>query len=169
MKHTLRVPRYVRYVDDFVLVHHDRAQLEQWLSRIETFLADRLKLRLKPDIRLRPLSAGIDFLGYVIRPTHTRVRARVVSHVRSALAGWSNGRLGRDAIHATPADISRLSSTWASYLGHFQHANSRRLRASLQRRFPALIALAERKIKFDPRLQSKVMAVPHSTKRARQA
>src|SRR5262249_22057140 len=33
-KHQLKAKRYVRYVDDFVLVHHDRAVLEAWLRRI---------------------------------------------------------------------------------------------------------------------------------------
>ena len=32
VKHQLKVPRYIRYVDDLVLVHHDRAQLQAWHS-----------------------------------------------------------------------------------------------------------------------------------------
>ena len=67
--------------------HHDRAQLETWLGQIERFLAESLKLSLKPDIRLRRLTDGLDFLGYIIRPTHTLVRPRVVAHARDALSG----------------------------------------------------------------------------------
>ena len=48
----------------FVLVHRDRAQLEAWLGEIRDFLQGELRLELKPEVRLRPLSAGIDFLGY---------------------------------------------------------------------------------------------------------
>jgi RNA-directed DNA polymerase len=74
-KHTLKAGRYLRYVDDFVLVHHDRAVLDGWRNQIEDFLGKVLKLSLKDDIRLRPLTAGIDFLGYVVYPTHTRCAA----------------------------------------------------------------------------------------------
>jgi RNA-directed DNA polymerase len=45
VKHTLKAKRYVRYVDDFVLVHHNKAQLEAWLEQIEQFLAQRLQLK----------------------------------------------------------------------------------------------------------------------------
>jgi len=162
VKHVLKGERYVRYVDDFVLFHRDLAQLELWLKQIEAFLAERLDLRLKDDIQLQPVSCGLDFLGYVIFPTHTRVRTRVVRHARAALNDWSQGRVGRDQIRATPQDIQRLASTWASYLGHFRHANSHRLQADFARRFPAQVALASRNLKFDYRLQSTVIAIPHS-------
>src|SRR5690606_1428471 len=88
VKHTLKAKRYLRYVDDFVLVHEDRQQLEQWQSEIEQFLARSLRLKLKDDIRLRPLTDGIDFLGYIVRPTHTLVRRRVVAHAQEAFSAW---------------------------------------------------------------------------------
>jgi RNA-directed DNA polymerase len=109
-KHTLRAQRYLRYVDDFVFVHRDRAQLEAWLDQVTTFIREQLHLELKPDIRLRALSAGIDFLGYVVYPTHTRIRRRVVRHAFQAVKSAAN-----------PRDVL------ASYLGHFAHANARAL------------------------------------------
>ena len=123
VKHVLHVPRYARYVDDVVIVHRDRGQLEFWQRAIEEFLRDELRLELKPDIRLRPLAAGIDFLGYVVYPTHTRVRRRVVRHAFAALAE-ANGMPRTDA-------RERKKSVLASYLGHFSHADAFRLSASL--------------------------------------
>ena len=35
VKHTLKAKRYLRYVDDFVLVHQDREQLATWQRQIE--------------------------------------------------------------------------------------------------------------------------------------
>ncbi|MGE0521280.1 MAG: reverse transcriptase domain-containing protein, partial [Candidatus Binatia bacterium] len=52
VKHQLKVPRYIRYVDDFVLVHHDRAQLDAWRDLIVVFLRDELHLELKAEQRL---------------------------------------------------------------------------------------------------------------------
>jgi RNA-directed DNA polymerase len=148
VKHELKAKRYLRYVDDFVLVHHDRAQLEQWLVQIETFLRDRLRLELKADIKLRPLTAGIDFLGYVVFPTHTRVRRRVVAHAREALTQWAAGRVRQSSIRATPDDLRQVRSVWGSYEGHFHHANAKRLHKGMMQRFPWLHA-ALRKRKFD--------------------
>ncbi|MGG6461439.1 reverse transcriptase domain-containing protein [Solilutibacter silvestris] len=138
VKHVLVVKRYLRYVDDFVLFHHDRAQLERWLVEIEKFLGEKLGLSLKADIRLRKLTDGLDFLGYVLYPTHTRVRRRVISHARAAYAEWGQSHVRGRHLVATPADLRMIRSKNASYNGHFSHANSYRLRAGMHQRFPWL-------------------------------
>ena len=130
VKHELKAPRYLRYVDDFVLVHRDREQLETWRCRIQEFLRTELLLELKADQRLRPLADGVDFLGYVVRPTHTVVRRRVVAHCRTKLAEFER------AADFSPEALERLRSVWASYQGHFRHARSWRLTQALQARFP---------------------------------
>ena len=132
IKHELRAPRYLRYVDDFVLVHRDREQLQAWLSAIAEFLRDRLRLELKADIKLKPLSAGCDFLGYVIYPSHRTVRRRVVGHLRQKLKAWPM----RD--DSRPAAAAKLRSVIASYAGHFKHARSFKVRQRIGRRFPWL-------------------------------
>ena len=125
VKHELKARKYLRYVDDFVLVHPDRAQLEAWKVRIETFLRDRLRLELKPNAPLRPLRTGIDFLGYVVFPTHTRVRSRVVRH---AFAAINEVRRDRSA-----AGNRRRRAALASYAGHFRHADASSLTNQLKR------------------------------------
>lgn len=125
VKHELRAQRYVRYVDDFVLVHHDWEQLAEWHAAIVDFLRYELKLSLKEGARLEPLTRGIDFLGYVVFPTHTVVRRRVVAHCHAKLAQCGRNR--------TPAE--QVRSIWASYAGHFRHASSHRIVAAIHRRF----------------------------------
>lgn len=148
VKHELRVQRYVRYVDDFVIVHTSRAQLLTWKRRIERFLWDRLRLTLKHGSRLLPLSAGIDFLGYVIHAQHVRVRSRVVEHARAALRDWAAGRVRAGRARATPRECARLRSVWSSYEGHFRRANSWRLRRQFHERFPWLEAMT-RPLRFN--------------------
>ena len=145
VKHELKAKRYLRYVDDFVIVHHDPAVLADYQARIEQFLAERLHLALKDDSQLRPLRDGIDFLGYVIRPTHTLVRRRVVAHAVTALAGWERVHVQRGRIRATPADLRALLSTVASYGGHVRQASSYRLRARIRERFPWLRTAAQKR------------------------
>jgi hypothetical protein len=141
VKHELKAQRYLRYVDDFVLVHSDAAQLEVWRQRIVKFLASELRLELKAEQILRPLHAGIDFLGYVIYPTHTVVRRRVVAHVRSKLAGWEQRHVRDGVPTRLDGPLERLRCVWASYIGHFSHAASYRLRERLHRRFPWLASV----------------------------
>jgi len=158
VKHTLRCKRYLRYVDDFVLVHESREQLEEWRVAIERFLRDTLRLRLKDDQRLKPLDDGIDFLGYVVQPTHTLVRRRVVAHATAALAEWGAEHVRGDVARATPSDFRRLRSIAASYEGHFAHAQSHRLRQRMAARFPWL-ATASRPRRFRLRDEGRFVSI----------
>jgi RNA-directed DNA polymerase len=135
VKHELKAQRYLRYVDDFILVHHSRAQLVAWQAAIARFLAENLRLELKPGSRLAQLSCGIDFLGYVIYPRHVAVRRRVIDHAREKLDAWRLMHVHRDWIRATPAELRELRSICASYAGHFSHANTWRLRQQFRRRY----------------------------------
>jgi retron-type reverse transcriptase len=159
VKHVLKAKRYLRYVDDFVLVHRDREQLLAWQHQIEAFLASRLNLSLKADIRLQPLTDGIDFLGYIVRPSHTLVRRRVVSHARQALSGWAYRHVTAHGLQVTPQDLRDVSAIWASYEGHFDHASSYQLRRDFHRRFPWLAA-ATRRRNFDLRSEGRLIELP---------
>jgi len=159
VKHALRARRYVRYVDDFVLVHRARGQLVAWQVEIARFLEERLQLRLKPEVKLQRLDAGVDFLGYIIRPTHRLVRRRVVTHAREKLAAWQRGCVSRRGIRATPRQLRELKSVWMSYVGHFRHAASRRLEQRLHDEFPWLgTALRPRSI--DYRCEGRRLSLP---------
>lgn len=142
VKHELGARRYLRYVDDFVLVHHDRAQLQAWQAAIAAFLGDQLKLELKPGEILEPLGAGIDFLGYVIYPHHLVVRRRVIGHCRAKLAAFEREHVRRGRLPRDREVLAGLRSVWASYDGHFRHANSWRLRRRILARFQWLEDLA---------------------------
>ena len=141
----LRAQRYVRYVDDFVLIHSDAEQLEVWQGKIGHYLSEHLRLALKPGAKLLPLERGIDFLGYVIYPTHTVVRRRVIGHARAKLAAWERRHVRRGNVIADQDTLDALRSTWASYSGHFRHANSRRLVRRFAERFPWLRQAEEQK------------------------
>jgi RNA-directed DNA polymerase len=159
VKHVLKVRRYVRYVDDFVLIGDSREQLAMWRDQIEAFLSERLRLEFKPGHAITPLSQGVDFLGYVVFPTHVRVRPRVVAHARSKLNAWQRRHVSAEGLHITPEDYQQITSIDASYQGHFRHANSHRLQRDLVRRFPWLLATRVRR-RFDRRLDGRTVFVP---------
>ncbi|MDH0287720.1 RNA-directed DNA polymerase [Pseudomonas sp. GD04087] len=78
VKHQLRARHYIRYVDDFVLLHESPQQLNDWLAAIEAFLPG-LGARLNPSKTiLQPVDRGIDFVGHVIKPWRRTTRKRTV-------------------------------------------------------------------------------------------
>ncbi len=127
VKHELKCRHYLRYVDDFVLLHTDPNQLRLWEQAIETFLADELMLALKPERRMRPVDDGADFLGYIVRPHYRLVRRRVIGNLRERLAAFERAHVTTASLRL-PADArDQLRAVVASYLGHFAHADAHRL------------------------------------------
>lgn len=76
---------YLRYVDDFALFSDSKKQLQQWLTEIIHILS-RLRLTLHTDAaQINPVTHGIPWLGYIIFPTHRRLKRRNVVRFRQRL------------------------------------------------------------------------------------
>ncbi|MBI3627114.1 group II intron reverse transcriptase domain-containing protein [Candidatus Uhrbacteria bacterium] len=92
MKHKLKVKRYIRYADDFVILSDSRVWLEDILPSVESFLKDRLKLDLHPNkVFIKTIASGVDFLGWVSFPNHLVLRStsrrqmmKKINHVASS-------------------------------------------------------------------------------------
>ena len=142
VKHTLKCRHYLRYCDDFVLLSDNREQLIEWRERIETYLRESLRLQLNPKQRLRPVSDGVDFLGYWVRADYLLVRRRVVGNLRERLRTFEAElvlqRRGYVRYRFDPAILDQLAASLASYLGHFQKGNTYRLCVALWRQHPFL-------------------------------
>lgn len=71
MKRTLKAKHYIRYADDFVILHEDKKYLERLLPQISEFLESQLKLSLHADkVFIKTIASGVDFLGWVHFPYH---------------------------------------------------------------------------------------------------
>jgi len=146
VKHVLKVRYYVRYVDDCILLDMSRESLLKVRGAIEDYLAGELSLTLKPEMTLKRVSEGADFLGYIVRPAYVLVRNRVIGNLKTKLHHFRNrimvqGAVGRNryAIAYLREDIVReLRQTIASYLGHFKHANAHRLITNLFQKYDYL-------------------------------
>jgi len=126
VKHDLGVRYYGRYVDDFVLVHPDRAFLQAALPRIRDFLAAHLQLTLHPQkIYLQHYSKGVKFLGTVIRPGRIYIARRAKGNFYAAIQRH-NAQV-QDAPPGKPEREAFLSGM-NSYLGLLQHYDTYRLR-----------------------------------------
>jgi hypothetical protein len=71
VKHQLKAKYYIRYVDDFVILHPDRCLLENWKGEINGFLKSNLKLDLHPEkSKVEELGHGVTFLGFRVFRNH---------------------------------------------------------------------------------------------------
>ena len=111
-----------------MLLSADRDELLCWRQLIERYLDSELSLELNPRERLRPLSDGVDFLGYIVRRDYRLVRRRVVAALRARLRAYRECLVSEQAGIVTyrfdAADLDRLQAVLASYLGHFKRANA---------------------------------------------
>ncbi len=86
-KHQVRARHYVRYVDDFVLLHDSPQWLHQAHHRIDAWLPEHLGARLNPaKTILQPVERGIDFVGHVIKPWRRTTRKRTMATAVRRLA-----------------------------------------------------------------------------------
>ena len=117
VKRQLKCRWYIRYMDDLILISESKEQLNIWMISIENFLKEYLDLSLHPTKRIiAPLSNGINFVGYIVRPNYILIRKRVVSNLKHRI--WAK-------------TINR--ETWNSYMGHFKHAQSKKLKSQLEK------------------------------------
>ena len=121
LKDDLGVRMYVRYMDDFVVIHRDKAYLRKLLADIDGFITGKLKLMLNPKTEIFKSGVGtchaIDFCGYRVWPGYTKPRRRTIKAARKRFKKLSvlygKGLIG----------LSRMNASVASFAGYMKHCN----------------------------------------------
>jgi RNA-directed DNA polymerase len=94
VKHNLKSKYYIRYVDDFVILHQSREQLEEWKGKINYFLNNNLKLQLHPEkSKIIPLSRGIDFVGFRNFYYFRLLRKRNINNMNSRIQQYKDNKI----------------------------------------------------------------------------
>ena len=125
VKHKLRAKYYIRYVDDFVILHESKEQLNLWKEQIRLFLKESLNLELHPQkSRIISLSRGIDLVGFRIFYHHKLLRKRNLRSINSKILEFSNGNLS----------FPELLETFQGWQAHSKWANTFKLRKKIVRR-----------------------------------
>ena len=94
IKQELKAKYYIRYVDDFVILHKSKIQLEIWKEEIDKFLKDNLKIELHNEkSRIIPLSRGVDFVGFRNFYYFRLLRKRNIRNMRDKIEKYEKGRL----------------------------------------------------------------------------
>lgn len=109
-KHQLKARHYVRYVDDFIILHESPQALNAALERITAWLPERLGAHLNPSKTiLQPVDRGVDFVGHIIKPWRRTTRPRAVATAIQRLSTLP------------AADVFSVGNSYLGLLGQASH------------------------------------------------
>lgn len=135
LKETKKVKYYFRYCDDLVILSDSKEFLHSLLSDIKEYLSNNLKLTIKPNYQLFPVSSrGIDFVGYVSFHGYTRLRRSIKKRFAKKMSKHPNVK------------------SFASYYGWAVHADCRHfLNRIIHEKFPRIRHQAYIKKSYRPK------------------
>ena len=88
MVETCGVKYYGRYVDDFVIVHEDKAFLLGLKDRLKEFIQRELAMTLHPKkVYLQHYTKGVKFIGAVIKPNREYIGNRTKGNLYARIRG----------------------------------------------------------------------------------
>jgi len=122
IKHKLRAKYYIRYVDDFVILHKSRKRLEYFKKKIIEFLDEKLKIELHPEkSKILPLRNGITFLGYRVFYRYTLLTKRNIKNIMKKLLFFNKNLLETEDFY----------NSFVGWEGYAKWANSYKLRMKI--------------------------------------
>jgi hypothetical protein len=132
VKERLGIKYYTRYMDDFVLVHHDKTYLQKCLGEIRALCRDELQLELNQKTQIFPIRNGVDYLGWHVYLTET---GKVVRKLRRSNKQAMFRRFHRlqKAYAQERMDFAAVKRSMASTKGHLMHGNTYLLRRRIER------------------------------------
>lgn len=138
IKHTLKAHFYIRYVDDFVILHHDRKMLEEYLFCINQFLQEQLSLQIHPEKSgILRLDQGILFLGFRIFYHHKLIRRKNI------LKFWQKYQHLKESYSQGLLDREKAIESLGGWLAYVSYANTYKYRRKLLQDFDISFPLSQ--------------------------
>lgn len=125
VKHKLKAKKYVRYMDDGVILSDSKTQLAEYLGQIALFLSEKLRLELNKKTRIAPCDSGIEFVGYRIWPTHRILKRQTARRMMRYAKGL------RDMQVSGAIGSTYFAGYLASISGTLKHCDSMGLRTKI--------------------------------------
>lgn len=122
IKEKLHIKGYGRYVDDFYLIHKDKAYLQYCLKFITDYLAE-YGLELNRKTQILPLKNGIDFLGFHTYLTDT---GKVVCKLRKRSKENIKRKLKKFAKRYDEGTMTmrKINDSYRSWRAHASYGNT---------------------------------------------
>jgi hypothetical protein len=119
ISHDLRVKHWARYMDDTVIFASNKEELQDIFIKLTAFTSNEMKLEWSK-WSIRPVSHGVNFLGYRIWGSHKLIRPGSVKRAKIKIQHYKKTN-----------NKEKLERFTASWLGHIKWANSHNLKSKL--------------------------------------
>lgn len=138
IKERLRIKHYLRYMDDFILIHEDKSVLRAALAEIEKRLS-ALGLTLNEKTQILPLKNGVLWLkrrfvltdtGKVIRKICMKSVVRERRKLRKMAKLAVAGRI----------PVAAITESFITWKAHAQRGNCRKIVADMQKLYDKLLS-----------------------------
>lgn len=104
-KRELGIKRYIRYMDDIIIVDNDKERLLEYGRKLTKFLEEKLLLKFNSKTAMRPVRAGCEFVGILIYDDHAILRKttslRMKRRMREVSENYRDGKITFAEANAT--------------------------------------------------------------------
>lgn len=125
MKREVRIPYYIRYMDDMILMAPSKGEVREALELLDNYLQENMGLQLNNKTAIMPYDAGVEFVGKRIWPHKIEIRRsttlQMKRHLKYVMEHYAKGEL----------TLEYARSVLFSYLGMMKHCNCDSLRKKI--------------------------------------
>lgn len=122
IKRVLRVPYYIRYMDDMQILMPSKAECWEAIAEIDDHLQENFGLQLNKKTAVVPVGTGVEFIGRMVWPGRSSLRKttslNMKRHLRYVMEHYSTGELS----------LEYCESVITAYLGLMSHCDCEALR-----------------------------------------
>ena len=132
-KNILKQKFYIRFMDDFIILHNYKNYLRIILNKIQNFVNNKLKLILNIKTQLFPVTKRcIDFLGYRIMFDYRILRKTNITRIKNRFKKFEK------LLFQNNISLKLIKASILSWLGHCKHADTYNLKKNIFLRFSFL-------------------------------
>jgi len=125
MKRVVRVPEFIRYMDDMIMKGESKQQMWDCLGLMDEFLQSNMGLQLNNKTAVMKYDEGVEFVGRIVRPDRIDLRKstslQMKRHLDFVKEAYAKGEI----------PLEYAQSVIQSYLGLLKHTSSAALREKI--------------------------------------
>ena len=115
-----RIKYYSRYMDDCVIISHDKAKLKYMLEYLSKWLWEALRLKFNAKTQIIPIKNGTDYLGFhiyigkngrIIRKVRRRTSRKFAKKLKMLKKDYNAGKITVD-------EIKQVINSYSAHLSH---------------------------------------------------
>ena len=138
IKERLRIKHYLRYMDDFILIHEDKSVLRAALAEIEKRLS-ALGMTLNKKTQILPLKNGVLWLKWRFVLTDTGKVIRKIC-MKSVVRERRKLRKMAKLAVAGRIPVAAITESFITWKAHAQRGNCRKIVADMQKLYEKLLS-----------------------------